>query len=240
MLAGGSVADVGAAADVLAPLAAEVRHIGDPRAAAAAKLVANASLAGSALALRHVLEGAALLGLSLPDALDILELGRLGELVRGSRERLDPAAPARRSSRRAPSPRTQGCSPTRPGPRSSLTGCRRFWPAARSTWTTTSASWRCRRPTGRRRPVSLDAVLAPLHDYARGHATGDAAYFRRAFLPTAHVEGLCDGAFRRGTSTPIAGCSTGSPRGRARQESHRRGGARRRQRRHRHHDAPSR
>ncbi len=89
VLAGGSVADVGAAADVLAPLAAEVRHVGDPRAAAAAKLVANASLAGSALALRHALEGAARLGLSLPDALDILELGRLGELVRGSRERLE-------------------------------------------------------------------------------------------------------------------------------------------------------
>ena len=41
--------------------------------------------------------------------------------------------------------------------------------------------------------MSLDDVLAPLDDYARGHATGDPAYFRRAFLPTAHVEGLRDG-----------------------------------------------
>lgn len=89
VLAGGNVTDVGAAADVLAPLATEVRHVGDPRAAAAAKLVANASLAGSALALRDALEGAALLGLPLADALDILELGRLGDLVRGSRERLE-------------------------------------------------------------------------------------------------------------------------------------------------------
>lgn len=38
-------------------------------------------------------------------------------------------------------------------------------------------------------------VLEPLHAYALGHATGDPAHFRRAFRPTAHVEGLRDGAF---------------------------------------------
>lgn len=38
-------------------------------------------------------------------------------------------------------------------------------------------------------------VTAPLEDYARGHATRDPAYFRRAFLPTAHIEGLRDGVF---------------------------------------------
>jgi hypothetical protein len=38
-------------------------------------------------------------------------------------------------------------------------------------------------------------VLAPLHAYALGHATGDPAHFRRAFRPTAHVEGLRDGEF---------------------------------------------
>ena len=89
VLAGGTVDDVAAAAELLQPLATEVRRLGDPRAAAAAKLVANASLAGSALALRDALEGAALLGIPLPDALDILELGRLGDLVRGSRDRLE-------------------------------------------------------------------------------------------------------------------------------------------------------
>jgi 3-hydroxyisobutyrate dehydrogenase len=89
VLAGGTVADVEAAGEVLRPLAAEVRRLGDPRAAAAAKLVANASLAGAALALRDALEGAAILGMPLPDALDILELGRLGDLVRGSRDRLE-------------------------------------------------------------------------------------------------------------------------------------------------------
>lgn len=35
----------------------------------------------------------------------------------------------------------------------------------------------------------------PLRAYIRGHATGDPTYFRDAFLPTAHIEGIRDGAF---------------------------------------------
>lgn len=38
-------------------------------------------------------------------------------------------------------------------------------------------------------------VLDPLVAYAAGHATGDPAHFRRAFLPSAHVEGMRDDAF---------------------------------------------
>jgi hypothetical protein len=38
-------------------------------------------------------------------------------------------------------------------------------------------------------------VLAPLRAYVHGHATGDPAHFRAAFLPTAHIEGIRDGAF---------------------------------------------
>ena len=44
-------------------------------------------------------------------------------------------------------------------------------------------------------PAVGDDVLAPLGAYIRGHATGDPAHFREAFLPTAHIEGLRDGAF---------------------------------------------
>lgn len=43
--------------------------------------------------------------------------------------------------------------------------------------------------------MGIEDVLAPLHDYSRGHATGDPAHHRRAFLPTAHIEGIRDGAF---------------------------------------------
>ncbi len=39
------------------------------------------------------------------------------------------------------------------------------------------------------------AVLDPLYAYALGHATGDPEHFRRAFLPTAHIEGVRDGVF---------------------------------------------
>jgi hypothetical protein len=44
-------------------------------------------------------------------------------------------------------------------------------------------------------PAVDDAVLEPLRAYIRGHATGDPAHFRDAFLPTAHIEGIRDGSF---------------------------------------------
>ncbi len=43
--------------------------------------------------------------------------------------------------------------------------------------------------------TTADAVREPLLAYIRGHATGDPAPFRDAFLPTAHIEGLRDGVF---------------------------------------------
>ncbi|WP_223162772.1 nuclear transport factor 2 family protein [Nocardioides antri] len=43
--------------------------------------------------------------------------------------------------------------------------------------------------------VAPAEVFAPLAAYVAGHATGDAAHHRRAFLPTAHVEGVREGAF---------------------------------------------
>jgi hypothetical protein len=45
-------------------------------------------------------------------------------------------------------------------------------------------------------PATDDAgVRAALTHYLQGHATGDAAHMRKAFLPTAHIEGLRDGKF---------------------------------------------
>jgi hypothetical protein len=38
-------------------------------------------------------------------------------------------------------------------------------------------------------------VRAALTHYLQGHATGDPSHMRKAFLPTAHIEGLRDGAF---------------------------------------------
>ena len=44
-------------------------------------------------------------------------------------------------------------------------------------------------------PAAGDDVLTPLRAYIRGHATGDPAQFREAFLPTAHIEGIRNGVF---------------------------------------------
>jgi Putative lumazine-binding len=38
-----------------------------------------------------------------------------------------------------------------------------------------------------------DPVRVHLKNYLMGHATGDPAYMRKAFLPTAHIEGMRDG-----------------------------------------------
>jgi hypothetical protein len=42
---------------------------------------------------------------------------------------------------------------------------------------------------------ATESVLAPLHAYALGHATGSPDHFVEAFRPTAHIEGIRDGAF---------------------------------------------
>jgi hypothetical protein len=39
------------------------------------------------------------------------------------------------------------------------------------------------------------AVRAAVTQYLRGHATGNGAEMRKAFLPTAHIEGIRDGTF---------------------------------------------
>jgi len=40
-----------------------------------------------------------------------------------------------------------------------------------------------------------EQVRAAVNQYLRGHATGDPAEMRKAFLPTAHIEGIRDGKF---------------------------------------------
>lgn len=56
-----------------------------------------------------------------------------------------------------------------------------------------------------------DDLLAPLHAYARGHATGDPSQFRRAFWPTAHVEGVRDGELTSWGLDDYCGLFSGEP-----------------------------
>jgi 3-hydroxyisobutyrate dehydrogenase-like beta-hydroxyacid dehydrogenase len=161
-----------------------VRPAGDAATAAALKLVANSSLAGAVLALRDSLGQGAALGLPRDQVLDVLGLGQLGALVARKRPFLtgEPAvaqftigALAKDMALLADASR----SPLR------------------------SAAELAGSPAGPEADIALAAlappagedVLAPLRAYIRGHATGDPAHFREAFLPSAHIEGIRDGAF---------------------------------------------
>lgn len=54
-------------------------------------------------------------------------------------------------------------------------------------------------------------VRAALESYLRGHATGDPAHMRQAFLPTAHIEGIREGRFTSWTLDEYCALFTGTP-----------------------------
>ncbi|NMO55208.1 NAD(P)-binding domain-containing protein [Actinoplanes sp. TBRC 11911] len=161
-----------------------VHHVDDVATAAALKLVANSSLAGAVLALRDSLRQGDALGLPRARVLDVLELGQLGGLVARKRPFLTgrPAAAdftigalAKDMALLAEASNTPLRSAT------DLAGT----PADPEADIAVAAT----------SPAPDDAVLKPLRAYILGHATGDPAHFRDAFLPTAHIEGIRDGAF---------------------------------------------
>jgi hypothetical protein len=51
----------------------------------------------------------------------------------------------------------------------------------------------------------------PLENYLKGHATGDGSYMRKAFLPTAHIEGLREGKFSSWSVDDYASRFSGKP-----------------------------
>lgn len=165
-----------------------VRRVDDAASSAALKLIANSSLAGSVVALRETLQQADALGLPRAQVLDVLELGQLGGLVARKRPFLTDGAAAAA----IPADFTIGalvkdmalltdasCTPSRSA--AQLGGAAGGSDADIAVAATA--------------PAPSDAVLQPLRAYIRGHATGDPAHFREAFLPTAHIEGIRDGAF---------------------------------------------
>ncbi|MBH5337458.1 nuclear transport factor 2 family protein [Streptomyces pactum] len=163
-----------------------VRPVDDVPTAAALKLIANHSLAGAVLALRDSLRQAEALGLPRAEVLDVLELGQLGGLVARKRPFLT-AGPAA-----APAEFTTGALAK---DLALLAGASRapLGVAAGLAGSTVDAAADI--AVAATAPAVDDAVLAPLRAYLRGHATGDPAHFREAFRPTAHIEGIRDGAF---------------------------------------------
>ncbi|NJP51799.1 NAD(P)-binding domain-containing protein [Streptomyces sp. SBST2-5] len=185
-----------------------VRPAPDAATAAALKLIANQGLAGTVLALRDTLRQADALGLPRAQVLDVLELGHLGGLVASRRHALEapPSDAAAAGAGRAtftigalakdlallaaasgtPLRGASGVGDTPADPEADI--------AAAAT-----------------APAPGDAVLRPLRSYIRGHATGDARHFRDAFLPTARIEGIRDGAFTSWTLDEYCALFPGRP-----------------------------
>ena len=66
-------------------------------------------------------------------------------------------------------------------------------------------------PAGAQSPTDEQAVRAVINQYFRGHATGDPNEMRKAFHPTAHVEGNRDGKFVSWTAEEYARGFGGRP-----------------------------
>lgn len=55
------------------------------------------------------------------------------------------------------------------------------------------------------------AIRSTIQHYFQGHATGDPSHFRKAFLPTAHVEIIRDGKFTSWTLDEYCALFKGTP-----------------------------
>jgi hypothetical protein len=66
-------------------------------------------------------------------------------------------------------------------------------------------------PTGLAQTSDEQDVRAVVSQYFRGHATGDPAEMRKAFLPTAHIEGNREGKFVSWTAEEYCSRFSGKP-----------------------------
>lgn len=56
-----------------------------------------------------------------------------------------------------------------------------------------------------------DGIRTAIENYFKGHATGDASYLRKAFMPTAHIEGVREGKLTSWTVEEYCARFTGKP-----------------------------
>lgn len=199
-VAAGSLTLLAGATSIPARAAAVLDDLGDPvlcgspTRAAAAKLVANGVLADALLTIRDSRTRARELGLDATLTWDVLERTSLGGLVRAKRDRLARGDLADADFTAGTLAKDVGLLAAHaPSAAGLLTEMARALTAPDDDIAGLAAP---------RHGLSLapgvsapPEVLAPLLAYAAGHATGEASYHRRAFLPTAHVEGVRDGAF---------------------------------------------
>lgn len=210
--------------ELLGTLGTVVR-VGTPGDAARAKLLANGALTNALLAIRDGLQQAVGLGLSQEVALDVLQHTALGGLVAGKRGRIasgnqEPAdftidalhkdiellaaeTPAAHTVlQRLRDATASGSAHDGTLGDNDIAGVARPGRDYSPTPTSSTLLW----------ADGVDAaVAAPLRAYVRGHATGDPAHFREAFLPSAHIEGLRDGEFVSWTVDEYVGLFDGTP-----------------------------
>ncbi|MEZ0112009.1 3-hydroxyisobutyrate dehydrogenase-like beta-hydroxyacid dehydrogenase [Catenulispora sp. EB89] len=183
----------------------DVVRVDDAATSAALKLIANASLAGAVLTLRDALQQAEALGLSREQALDVLELGQLGGLVARKRSFLtEPPT----TSPTAGAEFTIGALAKDMAVLAAASGTPLLTAAELADAAAASEADIIVAATA---PAVDEAVLEPLHAYISGHATGNPAYFRKAFLPSAHVEGIRGGAFVSWPLEKYCSLFTGEP-----------------------------
>ena len=171
--------------------------------AAALKLVSNSALGGGILALRDARQYAVDLGVSSDAALDVLERGALGRLVEGKRGATGPA----HFTAAALAKDLALLAAETPAARS--LAARANTPLDSGAVAEDADVFALTAPTDD--VAAPDEVLEPLRAYVRGHATGDPAHFRAAFLPTAHIEGVRDGGFVSWSLDDYCGLFAGNP-----------------------------
>ncbi|MFB7282537.1 nuclear transport factor 2 family protein [Streptomyces hydrogenans] len=204
------VGDIGGARDALDRVRPVLEALGTVRrvdgvvSAAALKLVANSGLAGAVLGLRDALRHADALGLPRTQVLDLLELGQLGGLVARKRPFLEKGASAASGGGEftvgalaKDMDLLAGASDVPVRDAAGLAGDH-VDPGADIALAAAA-------------PAPDDAVLAPLRAYLRGHATGDPAHFRDAFLPGAHIEGVRESVFDSWTLDEYCALFPGRP-----------------------------
>jgi 3-hydroxyisobutyrate dehydrogenase len=208
VLAGGSVSE--SARAVLATLGT-VLGVGDPSSAASLKLVAAGALGDCLYATRDALRRARAARLDMASTLAVLERSPLSSLVRSKRGQLvgdDAGGDAEFTV--AALAKDLGLLASASGHEHRAIGLIENLRALGALADGDDIARLCLAPggSGARAVDGSDAqltvahtvaveesVLEPLRAYALGHATGDAVHFRRAFWPTAHVEGNRDGEF---------------------------------------------
>jgi 3-hydroxyisobutyrate dehydrogenase-like beta-hydroxyacid dehydrogenase len=200
VLAGGEAAALDRAGPVLAALG-NVVPVGDVRTAAALKLVANLSLAGAVGALRDTLVQADALGLPRDRVLDVLARGQLGAFVERKRAFLTGASADAQFTVDALAKDMALLAAATGRPLRLAGELEELAAEAPGADFALAAT----------RPGVDDEVLEPLRAYVRGHATGDPAHFDAAFLPSARIAGLREGAFVSWTLDEYRGLFNGHP-----------------------------